>query len=192
MTKREEDAVPALDSMSSSPTSHSAQRLVERRKLLTLKKFTAFAERMGQSRLYWNSMSPGKRKEHYAKDSFASEVLSEALAFVDGKNSWAFWECCRCKERFTDSKSLTLYVVAEHMRGLLPKQQEVLPQEMIEKQLKCQSSAMDIDSDGGCKDEDCSSEYWSSKDTSGSSSSPQQGESDEISDLDTKEGIDVS
>ncbi|KAJ0982811.1 hypothetical protein J5N97_011066 [Dioscorea zingiberensis] len=227
MTKREEDAVAALDSMSSSPTSHGAQRLVERRKLLTLKKFTASAERMGQSRLYWNSMSPDRRREflrvsisdlreHYAKDSFASEVLSEALAFVEGKNSWAFWECCRCKERFTDSESLTQHVVAEHMRGLLPKHQEVLPHEvssewvemlvngswkpidasvtvkMIEKQLKCQSSAMDIDSDGGCKEKDCSSEYWSSKDTSGSSSSPRQGESDEISDFDTKEGIDVS
>ncbi|KAH7661912.1 Ubiquitinyl hydrolase 1 protein [Dioscorea alata] len=226
MTKKEEDAIDALDSMSSSPSSHGAQRLVERRKMQSLKKITASAERMGQSRMYWNSMDIERRREfikvsvsdlmeHYIKDNLASEVLSETLAFVEAKNSWAFWECCRCKEKFMHSESLTQHVVAEHTSSLSAKHQEVLPQEvssewvemlvngswkpvdtsatakMIEKQLKSQSSAMDIDSDG-CKEKDSPSEYWSSKDTSGSSSLLQQGEPDEISDFDSKLVIDVS
>nr|XP_019708883.1 uncharacterized protein LOC105053498 [Elaeis guineensis] len=168
---------------------------------------------MDQFRAYWNSMSIEKRldflavsipdlRAHYAssspKDSFASDILSEALSFAETNGKWRFWVCCRCKQKFTDSDSHMQHVVREHMGSLLPKLQAVLPREvngkwidmlvngtwkpidasaavkMLEdEQLKCCSVLMDADSDAGVKD--CLSGYWNASENSDSSRPFQHG-----------------
>uniref|UniRef100_A0A1D1YV94 Inactive ubiquitin carboxyl-terminal hydrolase 54 n=1 Tax=Anthurium amnicola TaxID=1678845 RepID=A0A1D1YV94_9ARAE len=142
-------------------------------------------------------------KQHYvaSKDSLASDVLSEALSFAEASSMWKFWLCCRCGggEKFANSDSHEQHVMHEHMGSLSPKLQSVLPQEldvewvemlnngnwkpidtsasvkMIEEEqlLKYRSLPRDIDSDDTGKDRDSLSDYWSSRDTSDSSSSPQ-------------------
>ena len=178
-------------------------------------------ERMEQVRAYWNSISVDNRlgfmvvnvadvRAHYysLKDgTSASDVLSEALAFVEGNGgAWKFWVCCRCEEKFKDSDSHMQHMVQEHMGSLPAKLQAVLPQqvegEWIEMLLNG-NSWKPIDAVAAVKmfehdeeaheqchlmeggvidkdlgDKDCVSEYWSSKDNSDSSPhSPQLGES---------------
>ncbi|XP_022738696.1 uncharacterized protein LOC111291303 isoform X2 [Durio zibethinus] len=119
------------------------------------------AERKDWVRSFWNSMSVDLKKDllrirvsdlkayfGLLKDGFASEVLSEALAFSDVNKTWKFWVCCRCSEKFADSESYMQHVVQEHMGNLMPKMQTVLPQsiddEWIEMLLNCSWNPLDI------------------------------------------------
>ncbi|KAM1026094.1 hypothetical protein ACFX13_039776 [Malus domestica] len=117
------------------------QRGSERRKFGNLRKNGSSAERKDLVRSYWKSMSVDMKKEllkvrvsdlkakfSSSKDGLANEVLSEALAFAEGKRSWKFWVCCRCNEKFVDGESHMHHVVQEHMGNLMPKMQSVLPQ----------------------------------------------------------------
>lgn len=200
------------DTKGSEPPSSSGSR--ERRRSNNSRKQSSSAERMDQARSHWKSMSTDQKleflsvrvadlKEHYAlssKDNLASDVLSEALAFVGSNNTWKYWVCWRCKEKFTDSDTHVQHVMREHIGSLSPKLQSVLPQEVdvkwIEMLLNCSwkpidsASAVkmledaiekehlapnDEDSDTRRnKDKDCISEFWSLKDRSDSFSSPQQ------------------
>ncbi|KAG1358601.1 hypothetical protein COCNU_08G000470 [Cocos nucifera] len=197
-----------------SSSSSVGHRLADRRKANS-RKLASSTDRMDQVRAYWNSMSIEKRldflvvsipdlRAHYASssptDSFASDILSEALPFAETNGKWRFWVCCRCKEKFTDSDSHMQHVVRGHMGSLLPKQQAVLPREvngkwiemlvngtwkpidasaavkMLEdEQLKCYLVFKDADSDAGVKDKDWLSEYWSASENSDSSPPFQHG-----------------
>ncbi|KAK8958855.1 hypothetical protein KSP40_PGU009913 [Platanthera guangdongensis] len=116
----------------------------ERRRSNYARKLPSSAERMEQARSYWNSMSTEQRldflsvsvsdlKEHHAsslKDNITSELLSEGLDFFRSNNTWNFWVCCRCKEKFADSDVHAQHVMRNHMGSLSPKLQSVLPQEV--------------------------------------------------------------
>ncbi|XWS60629.1 hypothetical protein CRYUN_Cryun07bG0051700 [Craigia yunnanensis] len=119
------------------------------------------AERKDWVRSFWNSMSIDLKKDllrirvsdlkayfGLLKDGLASEVLSKALAFAEVNKAWKFWVCCRCSEKFADSESHMQHVVQEHMRNLIPKMQNVLPQsidnEWIEMLLNCSWNPLDI------------------------------------------------
>ncbi|KAK8948691.1 hypothetical protein KSP39_PZI005149 [Platanthera zijinensis] len=116
----------------------------ERRRSNYARKLPSSAERMEQARSYWNSMSTEQRldflsvsvsdlKEHHAsslKDNMTSELISEGLDFFRSNNTWNFWVCCRCKEKFADSDVHAQHVMRNHMGSLSPKLQSVLPQEV--------------------------------------------------------------
>lgn len=186
----------------------------ERRRSNNSRKQSSSAERMDQVRSHWKSMSTDQKleflsvrvadlKEHYtlsSKNNLASDVLSEALAFVGSNGTWKYWVCCRCKEKFTDSVTHVQHFMQEHVGSLSPKLQSVLPQEvdakwiemlqnwswkpidsasavkMIEAAIEKEHLAFNKDdSDASSnKDKDCISECWSSKENSDSFSSPQQ------------------
>ncbi|XP_026665882.1 uncharacterized protein LOC103721233 isoform X2 [Phoenix dactylifera] len=207
----EDDARAGDSPVSSSSGGH---RLAERRKANSRKPASS-TDRMDQIRAYWNSMSIEKRlgflavsipalRAHHtsssAKDSFASDILSEALSFSEANGTWRFWLCCRCDEKFTDCDSHMQHAVREHMGILSPKLQSVLPQEvdgewiemlvngtwkpidtsvalkfLEEEQLKCCTLVKDVDPDAGSKDKHCTSEYWSAREKSDSSPSSQHG-----------------
>lgn len=130
------------DTQGSDPPSSSSTR--ERRRSNYARKLPSSAERMDQARSYWSCMSTEERlgflsvgisdlKEHHAsslKDSITSELLSEGLNFFMSNNTWNFWVCCRCKEKFADSDALAQHVMRKHMCSLSPKLQSVLPQEV--------------------------------------------------------------
>ena len=120
-------------------------------------------ERKDWVRSYWNSMSLEMKRELLkikvsdlksyfvsSKNGLASDVLNEALACSEENKSWRFWVCCRCNEKFADSDSHLHHVVQEHMRSLMPKMQEVLPQspdnEWIEMINSCSWKPLDISS----------------------------------------------
>ncbi|KAG6512868.1 hypothetical protein ZIOFF_031002 [Zingiber officinale] len=143
-------------------------------------------------------------KMHFAsspKDNLGVDILNEALAFVESSGMWKFWACCRCDEKFTDCHAHIQHTALEHISSLSTKLQSVMPQEvdgewiemllngnwkpidadlavkmLKEEQSKQQSLIKDADSDSGCKDKECSPEYWTAKENSDSSSSPQHGE----------------
>ncbi|MQM12439.1 hypothetical protein Taro_045357, partial [Colocasia esculenta] len=140
-------------------------------------------------------------KQHFVatKDTVASDFLSEALSFAEANGMWKFWLCCKCGEKFANSDSHAQHVMHEHMGSLPPKLQCLLPQELDgewvemlvngswkpidtsaalkmledEQLLKYQSLGQDNDSDDNGKDRDFLSDYWSSRNTSDSSASPQ-------------------
>ncbi|XP_011042624.1 PREDICTED: uncharacterized protein LOC105138272 isoform X4 [Populus euphratica] len=118
-------------------------------------------ERKDRVQSYWNSMSLEMKrdllkikvsdlKSYYvsSKNGLANDVLNEALACSEENKSWRFWLCCRCNEKFADSDSHLHHVVQEHMRSLMPKMQEVLPQspdnEWIEMINSCSWKPLDI------------------------------------------------
>ncbi|KAM7272212.1 hypothetical protein ACFE04_026875 [Oxalis oulophora] len=130
---------------------------VERRR----KKNGSAAERKDRVRSYWDSMSIGKKKEllrihidnlkgyfGLSKDGLANEIVSEVLVYAEKNKTWKFWMCCDCNEKFVDSESHMQHVVQEHMGILLPKLQEVLPQnvenEWIDMILNCSWKPLDI------------------------------------------------
>lgn len=140
----------------------SEKRERERRKYgSNVRKNGSKEERRDFVRSYWNSMSMEMKREllrvkvcdikaHFAslKDSLASEVLGEALAFAEENKSWRYWVCCRCSEKFADVESHMHHVVQEHMGNLLPKMQAVLPQgvdsEWTDMILNCSWKPLDI------------------------------------------------
>ncbi|KAL5722530.1 hypothetical protein ACHQM5_006043 [Ranunculus cassubicifolius] len=123
-----------------SESSSGNNRLGERRK--NARKVVSSVDRMNHVRPYWESMSLGRKlsmlevkvsdlRDHFgsSKDSLATEVISEALSFAEVSKTWKFWICCSCNEKFTDLESHTQHVTREHMGGLSPKLQSVLPEE---------------------------------------------------------------
>nr|XP_023905859.1 uncharacterized protein LOC112017633 isoform X2 [Quercus suber] len=141
--------------------STSGSGLGQRRKNGNVRKNGSRAERRDWVRSYWNSMSFDRKKEllrirvsdiksHFglSKDGLAKEVLAEALSFAEASKAWKFWVCCRCSEKFADSESHMQHVVQEHMGNLLPKMQEVLPQnvdnEWNEMLLNCPWKPLDV------------------------------------------------
>lgn len=141
--------------------SASGSGLGQRRKNGNVRKNGSRAERRDWVRSYWNSMSFDRKKEllrirvsdiksHFglSKDGLANEVLAEALSFAEASKAWKFWVCCRCSEKFADSESHMQHVVQEHMGNLLPKMQEVLPQnvdnEWNEMLLNCPWKPLDV------------------------------------------------
>ncbi|KAJ4960996.1 hypothetical protein NE237_020906 [Protea cynaroides] len=126
-----------------SESSSGAQRVGERRKYANMRKIASSADRMDQTRSYWNSMSLDEKhsflevsvrdlRAHFSssKDGLASEILSEILAFAEANKTWKFWMCCHCNEKFIDCESHMQHVVREHMGNLSPKLQSVLPPEV--------------------------------------------------------------
>ncbi|XVF12010.1 hypothetical protein REPUB_Repub08aG0077800 [Reevesia pubescens] len=143
------------------------------------------AERKDWVRSFWNSMSINLKKDllrirvgdlkayfDLLKDGLASEILSEALAFVEVNKIWKFWVCCRCSEKFADSESHMQHVVQEHMGNLMQKMQNVLPQsidnEWIEMLLNCSWNPLDISAavkmignQSKCQDSEFSEDFYS-------------------------------
>ncbi|CAN1179904.1 hypothetical protein LINPERPRIM_LOCUS12406 [Linum perenne] len=120
-------------------------------------------ERKDWVRSYWNSMRTDMKKKllkirvsdlkgyfGLSKDGLASEVLNEALEFVEGKTGWRFWVCCKCAEKFYTSENHIHHVVQEHMGNLGPKMQGVLPQNVenswVELFLNCSWKPLDVSS----------------------------------------------
>ncbi|KAL4559240.1 hypothetical protein LXL04_031375 [Taraxacum kok-saghyz] len=125
---------------SSELSSGSSQRVGERRKSAKVKKNATSAERKDSVHPYWKSMNLDSKKDlfkiqisdlkaHFRslKDGLAYEVISEALSFGEANNSWKFWMCCRCNEKFPDPELHMQHVIREHMGSLLPNLQEMLP-----------------------------------------------------------------
>ncbi|XP_009386394.2 uncharacterized protein LOC103973523 isoform X2 [Musa acuminata AAA Group] len=157
-----------------------------------------------KKRLGFLIVSIPELRTHYAstaKDNFALDILGEALAFVETNGTWKFWACCRCDEKFTECDAHIQHTVREHLSSLSTKLQSVMPQEvdgewiemllngswkpidaaaaammLKEEHSKRQPVIRDAESDSGSKDKDCSSEYWSARENSDSSSSPQHGD----------------
>ncbi|KAK1289590.1 hypothetical protein QJS10_CPB18g01224 [Acorus calamus] len=105
----------------------------------------ASSSRVDQVRSFWNAMPPERRcaflempiaevrshcKESKEFTSLALQELSEAIPFVGKHQTWKFWACCRCPERFSDPESHLQHMVVEHMGSLPPKLQSVLPPEV--------------------------------------------------------------
>ncbi|KAH9608754.1 hypothetical protein KSS87_019418 [Heliosperma pusillum] len=104
----------------------------------------SISERKNQVRSFWNLMSSEKKRgllsirvsdlrAHFDglpnKDGLkAGEVFSEALAFGEMHQTWKFWACCRCGERFADANAHIQHVIVEHLGNLSPKLRSVLPQ----------------------------------------------------------------
>ncbi|CAH1443045.1 unnamed protein product [Lactuca virosa] len=125
---------------SSELSSGSSQRVGERRKSVKVKKNATSAERKDCVHPFWKSMNLDSKKDlfkisvsdlkaHFRslKDVSAYEVISEALSFGEANNSWKFWMCCRCNEKFPDPELHMQHVISEHMGSLLPNLQEMLP-----------------------------------------------------------------
>ncbi|CAA7395309.1 unnamed protein product [Spirodela intermedia] len=140
---RDDEPSTPLSSPSSS-TSSGAQRLVERRKAINLRKVMSSVDRMEQVTRYWKSMDPEKRvsflnisvldlKQHFIilKDNASSDILTEALSFAEANRGWKFWLCCKCGEKFADSDSHAQHVMQKHMESLPRKLKSVLPQEPV-------------------------------------------------------------
>ncbi|KAK1313033.1 hypothetical protein QJS10_CPA06g00634 [Acorus calamus] len=109
------------------------------------RKAASSSERIDQVRSFWNAMPPERRcaflempiaevrshcKESKEFSSLALQELSEAIPFVGKHQTWKFWACCRCPERFSDPESHLQHMVVEHMGSLPPKLQSMLPPEV--------------------------------------------------------------
>lgn len=200
------------DTQSSEPPSSSVTRA--RRRPSNARKQSSSSERMDQARSYWNSMNTDQRlgfllvgiadlKAHYAsssKDTITSDVLCEALNFFRSNDTWKFWVCCRCMDKFADCDAHVQHVMQKHMGNLSPKLQSVLPQEVNQEwiEMLLHGSWKPIDSTRAVKmledhvakehlssnDEyfdacsskakECQYDYWSLKKNSDFFSSPQQ------------------
>lgn len=123
----------------SEPSSGPGQR-TDRRKNGKVRKNASNAERKESILPFWNSMGTDLKKDlfkikisdikaHFRslKDGLAYEVISEALSFGVDNNSWKFWMCCRCSEKFSDSESHKQHILQDHIDSLPPKLQAVLP-----------------------------------------------------------------
>ncbi|KVH98696.1 protein of unknown function DUF627, N-terminal [Cynara cardunculus var. scolymus] len=143
-------------------SSGSGQRAGERRKSAKVRRNVSSAERKNCVHPYWKSMSLDSKKDllkigisdikaHFRslKDGLPYEVISEALSFGRANNSWKFWMCCRCNEKFPDPELHMQHVVHEHMGSLLPNLQEMLPptvdNEWTEMILTFPWKALDVD-----------------------------------------------
>ncbi|XP_076954029.1 uncharacterized protein LOC143628280 [Bidens hawaiensis] len=120
-------------------SSGPSQRTGQQRKSGKAKKNTYSSQRKDFVLPYWKSMGTDLKKDlfkirvtdiknHFKslKDGLAYEVITEALLFGVGHNSWRYWMCCKCSEKFADPK-LHQQHVHEHMESLSPKLQTVLP-----------------------------------------------------------------
>ncbi|KAM0043851.1 putative tetratricopeptide-like helical domain superfamily, ubiquitin specific protease [Helianthus debilis subsp. tardiflorus] len=117
-----------------------SQRTGERRKSGKVKKNASTIERKDCVLSYWKSMGTDLKKDlckiritdiknHFKspKDGLGYEVLTEALSFGASNNSWRYWMCCRCSEKFADPELHKQHIAQEHMYGLSPKLQALLP-----------------------------------------------------------------
>lgn len=138
--KLESSQSQTVGDKSSELSSGSSQRVGERRKSAKVKKNASSSERKDSVHPYWKSMNLDSKKDlfkirisdlkaHFRslKDGLAYEVISEALSFSEANNSWKFWMCCKCYEKFPDPDLHLQHFVREHMGRLLPNLQEVLP-----------------------------------------------------------------
>ncbi|KAK9748006.1 hypothetical protein RND81_02G029600 [Saponaria officinalis] len=116
----------------------------ERRRHGGSRRNAVVSERDVKVKSFWNSMSSEVKRGmliikvsdlrvHFDglsnKDEVQQvcEVLSEALEFGEMNQSWKFWACCRCGERFADANAHMQHVIQEHVGNLLPKLRSVLP-----------------------------------------------------------------
>nr|GEV96382.1 ubiquitin carboxyl-terminal hydrolase-related protein isoform 1 [Tanacetum cinerariifolium] len=122
------------------PSAGSGSRTGERRKSGKVKRNTSSDERKDAVLPFWKSMSSDLKKglfeikisdikSHFKslKDGLAYEVVNEALSFGVDNNSWRFWMCCRCSEKFADPELHKHHVLHEHTDSLSPELQAVLP-----------------------------------------------------------------
>ncbi|GKD08616.1 ubiquitin carboxyl-terminal hydrolase-related protein isoform 1, partial [Tanacetum coccineum] len=122
------------------PSAGTGSRTGERRKSGKVKRNTSSDERKDAVLPFWKSMSSDLKKglfeikisdikSHFKslKDGLAYEVVNEALSFGVDNNSWRFWMCCRCSEKFADPELLKHHVLHEHTDSLSPDLQAVLP-----------------------------------------------------------------
>ncbi|CAO2818650.1 unnamed protein product, partial [Amaranthus hypochondriacus] len=116
----------------------------ERRRHGKHKRNSSSPERKDQVRSFLNSMSNEMKRSllnvrvsdlqgHFnglsSKDGVqACEIFSEALQFVKMSNSWKFWVCCRCGEKFSLPDTHMQHVLQDHLGDPLPKLQSVVPQ----------------------------------------------------------------
>ncbi|KAK9104857.1 hypothetical protein Scep_021701 [Stephania cephalantha] len=124
-------------------SSSGGNKVSERRKHANMRKVASLADKMDQVRSYWSSMGLDKKRsllevsieelKNYlcsSKDSLAADLLREAVSFAKVHETWRFWMCCCCNEKFPDSELHMQHVVREHMGNLSPKLQLVLPEEV--------------------------------------------------------------
>ncbi|CAI9787269.1 unnamed protein product [Fraxinus pennsylvanica] len=129
------DSNKGLDS-----SSQMGQRVGKRRKKGKGQRNISSAEIRDFVRSYWNSMNLDSKKKllkvnisdlklhsSLLKEESVSEVLHEALSFVEENKVWKFWLCCCCNKKFSDADSHRQHVKQEHMRTLSPKLQLIIP-----------------------------------------------------------------
>ncbi|GAB4860675.1 hypothetical protein Ancab_035838 [Ancistrocladus abbreviatus] len=137
-------------------------KLGERRKHGNSRRNVSSAERKDQLKSYWNSVNFETKRDllnvrvsdlrahliSASKDGLACEVLSEALSFAEINNSWKFWSCPRCGEKYADTESHMQHLVQEHIGNVMPKMQSVLPQgvdnEWVDMLLGCSWKPIDL------------------------------------------------
>ncbi|KAL9239545.1 hypothetical protein vseg_013855 [Gypsophila vaccaria] len=122
------------------------------------------SERDVKVRSFWNSMSSEMKRgmlsvkvsdlrAHFnglsnKDEGQVCDVLSEALEFGEMNQSWKFWACCRCGERFADANTHMQHVIQEHVGNLSPKLRSVLPEsvdsEWEEMLLNCSWKPLDL------------------------------------------------
>ncbi|CAO2826742.1 unnamed protein product [Amaranthus hypochondriacus] len=149
---------------SNSVSGSGSSKIGERRRPGIDKRNSSFRERKDQVRSFWNSMNNEMKwsllnvgisdlRAHFSalsnKDGGqACEILSEALQFVETTNSWKFWACCRCGEKFSLPDNLVQHVFQEHMGNLLQKVQSAVPQavsnEWAEMLVTCSWKPLDL------------------------------------------------
>ncbi|KAK1363366.1 Inactive ubiquitin carboxyl-terminal hydrolase 54 [Heracleum sosnowskyi] len=137
------------------------QGIGERKKGGNVRKDASSAEWKNFVQSYWDSMTSEMKMNllriyvsdikvpfSILKDAQACEVLSEAVSFAEANKQWKFWVCCRCSEKFVDSKSHLHHVLQEHTSKLSSEMQSVLPHnigdEWIQKLLSCSWKPLDV------------------------------------------------
>lgn len=200
-SQNEDEQLNTVDALSTTNNSTS-HRVGERRKMNSGRKHVSSTDRMDKVSSYWNSMSSENKKKFLevkvqdlqmqhagSKDTLANDLLSEALSFVKPNQTWKFWVCCRCREKFTDVDTHLQHVENEHVGILTSKLQSVLPQEvdsdcvdkivndnwkpidaygaakMLEDERFRYQSFTDFDYDDGSKDRESLFDYWSAKES---------------------------
>ncbi|XP_059670268.1 uncharacterized protein LOC132315870 [Cornus florida] len=108
-----------------------------------MKNIMSWASRTEQLQSYFKSMSDDKKlglletricdlRAHLSsfKDRLAEEIMSEAVSFAEDTNSWRFWACCCCDEKFVDSASYLNHIKQKHIGNLSLELQSVVPVEV--------------------------------------------------------------
>ncbi|KAJ0241687.1 hypothetical protein HA466_0210770 [Hirschfeldia incana] len=159
--KSESSSSDNVSSKGSDQALGAGQRSGERRKHGSAKKNSSTDGRRDRVRSYWESTSKEKKQEllrvevcdlksHFrsSKDGQANEIIAEALSFYEANQTWRFWVCYECSEKFMDCEAHMQHIVHKHIGNVLTKTQMVLPQslnsEMIEMLLNFPWKPLDL------------------------------------------------